>query len=95
VEVLELIMSERTPPPQIVPTSAGQIQVEWHEGGLDLEIEITGRYQVQVFLEDAPSGECWEKEMKMNLVDLDNAVRLLEQRVEAERIGAPIPAPDA
>lgn len=32
-------LSPHTPPPAIVPTPGGGIQLEWHQNGIDLEIE--------------------------------------------------------
>lgn len=40
-EVLCSVMSDIVPMPSIVPTSSGGIQLEWHESGTDLEVEIT------------------------------------------------------
>src|SRR3954468_14668490 len=31
LEILQGIMRFRTPPPQVVPSSAGGVQLEWHE----------------------------------------------------------------
>ncbi|MBI2930470.1 MAG: hypothetical protein HYY16_02365 [Planctomycetes bacterium] len=44
--LLAQTMGTRTPPPQVVPTSRGHIQLEWHRRGIDLQIEVTpsGRF---------------------------------------------------
>lgn len=40
LQLLGSIMDPRTVPPSVVPTSQGGVQLEWHIGGIDLEIEI-------------------------------------------------------
>jgi len=44
--LLTQTMGTNSPPPQVVPTSRGRIQLEWHRRGVDLQIEIapSGRY---------------------------------------------------
>lgn len=44
--LLTQIMGASTPAPQVVPTSRGNIQFEWHRRGIDLQIEvaISGRF---------------------------------------------------
>lgn len=43
IDLLALIMRDDTPPPTIVPTARGTLQLEWHRRGMDVEIEIVGR----------------------------------------------------
>jgi len=38
------------PRPSVVPTSRGGIQLEWHTGGIDLEIDFWGRDYVAVWI---------------------------------------------
>ncbi|GIW89835.1 MAG: hypothetical protein KatS3mg109_0267 [Pirellulaceae bacterium] len=42
--------------PQVVPTSKGGVQLEWHVGGKDLEIEVNAPDRIQVFFEDDATG---------------------------------------
>lgn len=46
------ILYRTTAAPQIVPLSNGSLQLEWHENGVDLEIEIFGPTEISVFFED-------------------------------------------
>ena len=52
------------PPPTVVPTPEGGIQVEWHRNGVDLEIESAPSGQVEFFF-SSRSTECerqaWEE----------------------------------
>jgi hypothetical protein len=50
--VLQQTMRPDTPLPQVVPSSAGGIQLEWHERNIDLELHITGPYECEVWYED-------------------------------------------
>lgn len=43
------------PEPSIVPLADGGIQIEWHDGGVDLEIVFSER-EPGVFLEDHETG---------------------------------------
>lgn len=52
IEILHSIMRPRTPAPQVVPSSAGGIQLEWHEKGIDLEIHVTGPYECELWFQD-------------------------------------------
>src|SRR5262249_2651943 len=52
LEILQSVMRPRTPPPQVIPSSAGGIQLEWHENGIDLELHITAPYQWELWFQD-------------------------------------------
>jgi hypothetical protein len=52
LSVLNDVMRARTPIPQVVPSSAGGIQLEWHQKGIDLELHITGPYQCELWFQD-------------------------------------------
>jgi len=51
-DLLRAIVQPETPQPSVVPTVSGGVQLEWHTGGIDLEIEIQGPGQFHVWLED-------------------------------------------
>lgn len=40
VAILDSSMRPHTNPPAIVPANGGAVQLEWHEGGLDIELMI-------------------------------------------------------
>jgi hypothetical protein len=50
------------PPPSLVPTVEGGLQVEWHTHGIDLEIETLGSDRFAVLYEDQQTGADWEAE---------------------------------
>lgn len=49
VAVLAAIVDETSSPPQFFPLHDGGIQVEWHVGGNDIEIEVNGAGVAYVF----------------------------------------------
>jgi hypothetical protein len=57
LQVLESIMRPRTPLPQIVPSSTGGVQFEWHMRGVDIELHIAGPFECELWFEDHNSGE--------------------------------------
>ncbi|MBX9569845.1 MAG: hypothetical protein K2X77_13185 [Candidatus Obscuribacterales bacterium] len=50
------VMFVSTPQPQVVPTNKGNLQLEWHQCGIDLEIEVSNTGEVHAFFEDLTSG---------------------------------------
>jgi len=52
--------SEGRPFPWIVPTSRGGLQYEWHEGGVDLEIDIDPNGSVDVVFVDRGEQKEWD-----------------------------------
>jgi len=46
--------------PSVVPTSCGGIQLEWHEGGVDLEIEILSPSTIEMSFTDGERDEDFE-----------------------------------
>lgn len=50
IDLLKRVMREETPVPHIGPTVGGDVQIEWHRNGVDLEIEIgrDGRYELSI-----------------------------------------------
>lgn len=47
--MLVKLLDNRTPPPTVVPTWRGGVQVEWHRKNLDLEIEADPQGQIEYF----------------------------------------------
>lgn len=69
--------STLTPKPWVVPTSHGGVQLEWHTGGIDLEIEINHHAKVCIFYEDQ-SEEYIEKDCNLK-TEIANIRRLIEK----------------
>lgn len=61
VNLMASFMTDETPIPSIVPTTSGGIQIEWHAGGIDFEIEVMSDGILSVFYEDErDAGQNWE-----------------------------------
>ena len=56
IQVLHSVMEEKTPLPSIVPTPLGNIQLEWHKFGIDLEVEVTPSQYYSISYEDETKG---------------------------------------
>jgi hypothetical protein len=52
LSVLNDVMRPRTPIPQVVPSAAGGVQLEWHQKGIDLELHIAGPYECELWFQD-------------------------------------------
>ena len=50
--LLAEILDDATPPPYIVPTWRGGIQAEWHQNGIDLEIEVDPEGWLEYYFEN-------------------------------------------
>jgi len=72
LEILIEVTSPNTPRPVIVPSPAGHFQAEWHENGIDLEIEVISRTQIDVLFESA--ADSWNLVFKGDLSLLVEAV---------------------
>lgn len=82
LNVLNDVMSPRTPVPQVVPSSVGGIQLEWHVKDIDLELHIAAPYQCEVWCQDrrAPAADPLALELTDNFSDLLKPIALLTNR---------------
>ena len=55
--ILIAVLDSQTPPPAVVPTWNGGVQVEWHRNGIDLEIEVDPEGDIEYFYK-SPTEEC-------------------------------------
>ena len=82
LEILQGVMRPRTPLPQVVPSSMGGVQLEWHEKGIDLEIHITAPYQWELWFQDHqdPNTPPISLELTDDLSPLRRPIQLLTAR---------------
>jgi hypothetical protein len=80
LEILQGSLGERTPKPSVVPTSVGGIQLEWHEKGIDLELQIIGIYECEMWFQDHQTGETNEQILKGDFAPLEGVLKKLTQR---------------
>lgn len=72
VRLLGRVMHNDAPPPSVVPTCRGSVQLEWHIDGIDLEIGIQSANEFHVQFESA--GESWERDLTGDLAPLRKAI---------------------
>lgn len=68
------------PAPLVVPLSYGGVQLEWHENGIDLEIEVEAANRIFVSFEDRETGEEFEKGFSTNYTEVARIMRILASR---------------
>ena len=60
LQLLRCFMRDGMSRPKIVPTNRGGVQLEWHQDGIDLEVEIVSQRELRVVLGHVISGATWE-----------------------------------
>lgn len=66
--------------PQVVPLSYGGIQLEWHENGIDLEIEVESPNRIFVSFENHVSGEEFERAFSTDYTEVTRTIGALASR---------------
>ena len=74
LDLLEFLMSSSVPLPDIVPTSSGGLQLEWHIGSRHFEVEIvTPALSIAYYLDAEVEGDEEEFEITYELSELQQA----------------------
>ncbi len=68
------------PAPLVVPLSYGGLQLEWHERGIDLEIEVEAPNRIFVSFEDRETSEEFEQEFSTDYTEVTRIMRILALR---------------
>ncbi len=89
--LLHHVMDDQTPPPLIVPTPSGNIQLEWHRSEIDLEVEVTPSKTFFISYEDiSGSTEPYEDDSPVHSVEnphpLFEYVNRIAQRTNQETL---------
>lgn len=86
-QLLNFTMEDTTPPPAVVPTAEGSVQLEWHERGIDLEAEVVSPYRICISYEDHRNPESdWEGELTIDLTRLRDAIHELSRRAPDKKM---------
>ena len=60
LSILLSVMSANDQHPAVVPTSGGGILLEWHQGGVDLEVDVRSPTSIHVYFDDGEIEEEFE-----------------------------------
>lgn len=77
LELLFEVSHPNTPPPAIVPTVFGGVQAEWHQKGLDLEIEVNSPNRFAVYCKDHKTNKVWEDDATTDFKPLASVLERL------------------
>lgn len=72
LDVLNSVMSTKTPAPFIAPSPDGHFQAEWHIHGIDLEVEVMSPTKIEVFYV-GPDGQ-WHETLSNDVERLVQAI---------------------
>jgi hypothetical protein len=68
--LLPRLVTPGTPLPFIAPLASGELQLEWHRNGWDLEIEIHAPGQLYAYVRELATGIEWECHLADDLSEL-------------------------
>jgi hypothetical protein len=63
-----------SPPPTVVPTTRGGIQIEWHTPSVELETSVAPPSCISALFENRATGEEWERDFRSDLSELAKAI---------------------
>ena len=75
LDVLGSTMPPFTSAPSIVPVSGGGLQLEWHEGGLDIELYVSKPYQAELYVGYLDGRPAIEMDLDADFEELTDALR--------------------
>ncbi|GAB4135361.1 MAG: hypothetical protein Tsb009_01520 [Planctomycetaceae bacterium] len=76
--IFDGFFDEETPFPEIVPTSKGNIQLEWHLPHCELEVEVISTVQMHLYFEDEENGELIDTVLEADQTVLSNCIDRLK-----------------
>lgn len=77
LDVLGCTMLGSSPAPTVVPTVTGGIQLEWHMGGIDLEVEATPDGSILMFCDGTSCPTPQEREITQDATPLAQVIATL------------------
>lgn len=63
-QMIERLWVPEVPTPSIIPGTDGSVQVEWHAGGYDVELDVLGPLEVEAYRLNLATGEVDELEIE-------------------------------
>jgi hypothetical protein len=80
LQLLDQTMPDLAPPPSVVPSSRGGVQLEWHTHGIELEVLILSSGEFSVYFENLHTNDITETEFVSDASTMGNALGMLAQR---------------
>jgi hypothetical protein len=80
LKILNDIMRPKTPMPQVVPSSEGGVQLEWHVKDIDLELHVTAPYECELWFQDHRTGQQISADLSNDLAQLTEPILALSSR---------------
>jgi hypothetical protein len=80
LRLLRATMQPNTPLPSVVPMSRGDVQLEWHVRGLDIEIVVPAQGTIRVWCDDLRGGSEREFTLERGPEPLRELLRELTER---------------
>lgn len=87
IQLLVAVMKQGTPMPYILPTPTGGVQLEWHQFGIDLEVEVLpdGNYLI-AFEDEVNAVEMFEDEHSSHpSTEIDFLLDIVDQLTKRAR----------
>ena len=73
-DLLSSVMTKTTATPSVVPVTGGGLQVEWHRGGLDIELYVSKPMKAELFVSYADDRPDLELELTSDFGALSSAL---------------------
>lgn len=83
--LIERLFVSSLPAPQLVPGGDGTLQIEWHRGQFDIEIDVLAPYEVVATRHDLESGASEEIELQSDFNPLGVWLSELESRCNKDQ----------
>lgn len=82
MQILTDVLGPGSAAPQLVPLSNGDVQLEWHTKGIDLELTVHGPLDSELWFEDHTSSGATPRSEAIgeNLAPLMECLRILDRR---------------
>lgn len=80
VQLINDLLDETSPAPDIFPVPNGNLQLEWSCFGFNLEIEVESLGRCHVFCEKLDDGTHWEKTLTYDLTEVREVVIELTEK---------------
>jgi hypothetical protein len=74
------------PTPALIPLGVGSVQLEWHQEGIDLEIEVETPHRFTILFRDRAPGEGWEATVTEKSRRLRSVLAELAERARATSV---------